>query len=126
MHYIEMAADRTPTLRSIYFSSLTFKIPTTIQEKIEYRANQYGLNPKIMTRLAKRESQFDPKATSPAGAKGIYQLTEISIKQIKELGFEITNPYDIDQNIRGAFIYFEWLYKRYEGEKNQVRKTLAA
>ncbi len=125
-HYVELAADRTPTLNDIIFSGLSFKVPTTIQEKIEYRANQYGLNPKIMLRLAKRESQFDPEVTSPVGAKGLYQLTEITIKQIKELGIEITDPYDIDQNIQGAFIYFEWLYKRYDGEKNQIEKTLAA
>ncbi|PIR59354.1 MAG: hypothetical protein COU69_01170 [Candidatus Pacebacteria bacterium CG10_big_fil_rev_8_21_14_0_10_56_10] len=125
-HYIEFAADRTPTLKSMHFSNLTFRVPTTIQEKIEYRANQHGLDPKIMIRLAKRESQFNPKATSLVGAKGLYQLTEITIRQIKELGFKITDPYNIDQNIQGAFIYFEWLYKRYEGEKNQIEKTLAA
>lgn len=126
LHYIELAADRTPTLNTISFSSLAFQIPITIQEKIEYRAKQFDLNPKIMLSLAKRESQFDPKATSPVGAKGIYQLTAITIKQIKELGFEITDPYHIDQNIQGGFIYFNWLYKRYEGEKNQIEKTLAA
>lgn len=126
LHYIELAADRTPTLNTISFSSLAFQIPITIQEKIEYRAKQFDLNPKIMLRLAKRESQFDPEATSPVGAKGIYQLTAITIKQIKELGFEITDPYHIDQNIQGGFIYFNWLYKRYEGEKNQIEKTLAA
>lgn len=126
LHYVELAADRTPTLNTINFLSLTFQIPITIQEKIEYRSKQYNLDPKVMLRLAKRESQLDPKATSPAGAKGIYQLTAITIKQIKKLGFEIIDPYDIDQNIQGGFIYFNWLYKRYEGEKNQIEKTLVA
>ena len=41
-----------------------------------------------MLRLAKRESQFNPKATSHVGSKGLYQLTEITIRQIKELGFD--------------------------------------
>lgn len=126
VHYIELAADRKPKLEKIIFLNLAFKIPITIQEKIEYRAKQYGFEPKMMVRIAKRESQFNPKVTSSANAQGLFQLTEITIKQIKELGFEVTDPYDIDKNIVGAFIYFEWLYKRYEGEKDQIRKTLAA
>lgn len=126
LHYIELAADRTPKLVQISFQNLTFKLPTTIQEKIEHRARQYGFEPKMMLRLAKRESQFDPKATSDAGAKGLFQLTSITIKQIRELGFVITEPYDVDQNIEGGFIYFKWLYERYNGEKDQIKKTLAA
>ena len=39
----------------------------------------------MMLRLAKRESQFDSGATSGAGAKGLFQLTDITIKQIIEL-----------------------------------------
>lgn len=126
VHYIELAADRTPKLDRIIFLNLAFKIPVTIQEKIEYRAKQYGFESKMMLRLAKRESQFNPNVTSYAGAKGLFQLTEITVKQIKDLGFDVSDPYDIDQNIEGAFIYFEWLYKRYEGEKDQIRKTLVA
>lgn len=126
MHYVEFWADRTPKLEKVTFSNIGFKIPTTIQEKIEYQAKQYGFDPKMMLRLAKRESQFDPRAISNASAKGLFQLTEITIKQIKELGFEITDPYDIDQNIEGGFVYFNWLYRRYKGQKDQIKKTLAA
>lgn len=126
LHYLEFWADRMPILEKITFSNLTFKIPTTVREKIEYKSRQFNLDPKMMLRIAKRESQFDPETTSEAGAKGLFQLTSITIKQIKELGFEVLNPYDIDQNIEGGFIYFNWLYERYDGQKDHLKKTLAA
>lgn len=126
MHHLEFWADRMPKLEKITFGNLSFKTPTTIQEKIEYRSQQFDFDPKMMLRIAKRESQFDPEATSGAGAKGLFQLTSITIKQIKELGFEVSNPYDVDQNIQGGFIYFKWLYGRYDGQSDHVKKTLAA
>jgi len=123
LHYLEFWADRTPTLKQITFSGLIAKIPKTIQEKIIYRANQYDFDPRIMLRLVKRESQFDLQATSHAGAKGLFQLTSITIKEIAKHGLKITDPYDVDQNIEGGFIYFNWLYQRYAGH---IKKTLAA
>lgn len=126
MHYLEFWADRMPKFEKIIFTNLIFKAPTTIQEKIEYKARQFGFDPRIMLRLAKRESQFDPHVTSQVGAKGLFQLTDITLKQISKLGYEISDPYDIDQNIEGGFVYFKWLFQRYEGQKNQIKKTLAA
>ena len=126
VHYLEFWADRMPKLETITFESISFKIPTTVQEKIESKSQQFGFDPKMMLRIVKRESQFNPEATSEAGAQGLFQLTSITVKQIKELGFEVSNPYDVDQNIEGGFIYFKWLYERYDGQSDHVKKTLAA
>lgn len=126
-HYIEFWADRMPTFKSIIFSNLTPSLEEeTIQDKIHRLAKEYGLDPELMIKVAKKESQFDPKATSPVGAKGIFQLMDITVKQIAKLGYEITDPYDPDQNITGGIIYFKWLYNMYQGDEQQLEKTLAA
>lgn len=126
LHYIEFWADRMPTLKSITFSGIKKISAETIEDKIVGKAKTLGLDPELMLRIAKRESQFNPKATSPKGAKGVYQLTDITIKQIKKLGFVISDPYDIDQNITGGMMYFKWLYELYEGKTDRLEKTLAA
>lgn len=125
LHYIEFWADRMPVLEKITFSNLAFKMPITIQEKIEYGAKQFGFDPTMILRLVKRESQFNPHAISPAGAKGLFQLTDRTVKQIEKPGFKVEDVFDIDQNIQGGLVYFDWLYKRYEGEDDHLKKTLA-
>lgn len=126
LHYIEFWSDRMPTFKSITFSGIK-KIPTeTIEDKIVSKAQEFGLDPELMLKIAQRESRFNPKATSAKGAKGIYQLTNITVKQIEKLGFVISDPYDIDQNITGGMMYFKWLHELYEEETDQLEKTLAA
>lgn len=127
---IEFWADRMSTLEKITFSGLTTQPVNqpdeTIQEKIRRKAKEFGLDPEMILRLVERESTFNPKAISPVGAKGLFQLTDDTIKQIAILGFKIDDPYDVDQNIQGGLIYFKWLYDRYLGDPEHLEKTLAA
>ena len=63
-----------PKLEKITFLNLTLKYSQQFKRKLEYKSQQFDFNPKMMLRLAKRESQFDSGATSGAGAKGLFSL----------------------------------------------------
>ena len=126
LHYIEFWADRMPTMDTIKFHNLITNTGKTIEEQIRNKAQEYGLDANLMLAVARKESNLDKNAVSPVGAKGIFQLMDITIEQIANLGFEVKDPFDADQNITGGLIYFKWLYDIYTGDEEQLEKTLTA
>jgi soluble lytic murein transglycosylase-like protein len=96
------------------------------EELIRKQAKKLKLDPDLMCRVAKAESALNPKAISPVGAKGIFQLMDITVRQIANLGFKIRNPFNAAQNITGGIIYFRWLFDMYKGDAQRLEKTLAA
>ena len=48
--------------------------PVTEREKLDSSARANGLDPALVAGLIKQESSFNPRATSPAGARGLMQL----------------------------------------------------
>ncbi len=132
LHYLELHADRKPIINEISFRGLNFVTPAErsqteiIKEKIRQKAREFGFDPEMILRLAKKESEFNPKAVSPAGAKGLFQLIPIAIEQVRREGYVVNDIFDIDQNVTAGLTYFRWLYRFYEGEDDQLVKTLAA
>ena len=57
----------------------------------------YNVDKRLLIAVAKTESDFNPKATSGAGAKGIMQLMD---NTARDLG--VSNSYDPEQNIMGG------------------------
>ena len=78
----------------------------------------YNVDKRLLIAVAKTESDFNPKATSGAGAKGIMQLMDSTAR---DLG--VTNSYDAEQNIMGGAKLLSQLLKKYDGDRN---KALAA
>ena len=55
------------------------------------------------------ESRFNPRAISPAGARGIMQLIPSTAKR-----FGVRNIYDPVENIEGGLKYLRYLYDTFE------------
>jgi hypothetical protein len=93
--------------------------PSDIEKQIRAEAEKQGLGKfsDLFVRQAKQESGFNPYATSPKGAGGVFQHMPATAK---ELGI---NPYDPTQSIQGGVQYMGQLLNKYQGDPT---KALAA
>lgn len=71
--------------------------PSKIGNMIKASARTLGFDPDIAMTVASLESNFDPTAVSPTGAKGVFQVTSDYSKD-----YGITDPFNVQQNIDGS------------------------
>ena len=89
-----------------------------IDQGVKQAAVKYNLTEKLIKGVIKAESNFNPRALSPAGAQGLMQLMPATAR---ELG--VTDAFNIEQNIDGGARYLRQMIDRYDGD---VAKGLAA
>lgn len=88
-------------------------ILTTTEELDAYfkeAAATYGVDEKLIRSIARAESNFNPSATSSAGAMGIMQMMPATAA---ECG--VTDPYDARQSILGGAQYIAKMLDKYNG-----------
>ncbi len=81
-------------------------------------ADNYHQDRALIKAIVQVESDFNPHALSPKGAQGLMQLMPATANN-----YEVINPYDAYQNLRGGIAFFSHLMKQYN---NDVRLALAA
>ena len=96
---------RSPTGVSIEKAAAPYK------DMVNDAAKQSGVDPQTLTRLLYRESQFDPKAVSPAGAKGIGQFMDATAK---EEGVDVKDP---KSSIYGSAKYLRKMTDMFNGNE---------
>ena len=99
------------------FSSY-LKTTASLEEIFTEAAEKYNVPKNLIKAIAKAESDFNPNATSGAGAQGIMQLMPATAR---ELG--VTDSYDPYQNIMGGTKYISEMLAKYDGN---VSLALAA
>jgi soluble lytic murein transglycosylase-like protein len=87
------------------------KAPEHIQKAIEGAARKFKLPTELVTAIIKVESNFNPRAVSSEGARGLMQLMPTTAE---DLG--VKNSFDIRENINGGCRYLKEMLGRFNGK----------
>jgi soluble lytic murein transglycosylase-like protein len=63
--------------------------PRSVPSFLATAGDPYGVSSDYLTRVAHIESRFDPNASNPSGAKGLFQFVPSTARQ-----YALSNPYD--------------------------------
>lgn len=85
--------------------------PLHILRLVQKMAPEFRVEPRLALAIIEAESNFDTVAVSPRNAKGLMQLIPATAAR-----FNVRNPYDAVQNIRGGLAYLRWLLAYFEGD----------
>lgn len=99
-------------------SSGSVSFPENLEEYFKEASETYGVDINLLKAIARQESNFNPSATSSAGAMGVMQLMPSTAK-----GLGVTNAYDAQENIMGGAKLMAQNLKKYNGD---VSLALAA
>jgi soluble lytic murein transglycosylase-like protein len=89
-----------------------------VAELVRRVAPSYEIDPRLALALIAVESNFEPLARSVKNARGVMQLTPGTAAR-----FNVEDPWNVQDNVRGGLTYLRWLLAYYEG---QVALVLAA
>lgn len=85
--------------------------PRKIFELVMKMAPQFKVEPQLALAIIAAESNFNSLALSPKNAQGLMQLIPETSQR-----FNVKNPFDPAQNIRGGLTYLRWLLAYFEGD----------
>lgn len=110
-----VAPSRAPTSAS----APSADIPSTplpeqsrwLESIISKASARYGVDGGLITAVIKTESNFNPKAVSPAGARGLMQLMPATAR-----GLGVDDPFDPEQNVMAGTRFLRTLLDRYDGD----------
>lgn len=95
------------------FSVASLRLDTrSYRREIEAASLRYGVDRALVRAVIHAESAFQPNAVSIAGAQGLMQLMPDTAER-----FNVNDPFDARQNIRGGVRYLAWLLKRFNGNQ---------
>jgi soluble lytic murein transglycosylase-like protein len=92
--------------------------PKTLADMVNSASDAHNIDPDLINSVIHAESNFNPRAMSPKGARGLMQLMP---KTANQLG--VNNSFDPNSNVDGGTKYLQELLERYNYD---MVKALAA
>jgi hypothetical protein len=92
-------------------SAITSAGTSRYSEQIRREASRYGLDPNLVEAVIATESNFNPWAVSPKGARGLMQLMPSTAQR-----FGVADVHDPSQNIQGGVQYLRHLLDIFGGD----------
>ena len=89
--------------------------PIPFHDEIVATAKKYGVDPALLAAVVKQESNFNPRAQSGVGAKGLTQLMDATAR-----GLGVTNSFDPLQSLDGGARFLGSLLKEFHGDESQA------
>ena len=91
--------------------SLNSGVTDRYDDLITEASKKHGVSFSLLKALIKIESDFNPRAISSAGAKGLMQIMPENIRALN-----IKDPFDPLENIMGGARYLKQLIRRFDGK----------
>lgn len=76
---------------------MPYSLRADLTSRLREAEARYRLPPNVLSRIARVESGFDPRAVSATGDRGLLQLSPYIVRR-----YGIRDPFDVDQNIAGG------------------------
>jgi TPR repeat protein len=112
---VEQAIDSSGEFDMDHYVNALSYPKRSVAKLIEKLAPRYSVDVKLALAIASVESNFEILARSPKDAQGVMQLIPETA-----LRFNVRNPYDAEQNIRGGLAYLRWLKAYFRGDMVRV------
>jgi soluble lytic murein transglycosylase-like protein len=87
--------------------------PIPYLDEIKSAANKYGVDPALLAAVVKQESNFNPRAQSGVGAKGLTQLMDATAR-----GLGVSDSFDPIQSLDGGAKFLGGLLKEFHGDES--------